>query len=109
VEQIQDAQIELLRTLFRKKKFQRYMVEGCYPIAIDGTKKFTSSKLWDEQYLERQVGDENNRETQYYLYVLEANLALRNGMSIPLMSEFLDYGKGDSEKKKQDCELKAFY
>lgn len=109
VEQIQDAQIELLRTLFRKKKFQRYMVEGCYPIAIDGTKKFTSSKLWDEQYLERQVGDENNRETQYYLYVLEANLALRNGMSIPLMSEFLDYKQGDSEKKKQDCELKAFY
>jgi hypothetical protein len=85
------------------------MVEGCYPIAIDGTQKFTSSKLWDKQYLERQVGDENKRKTQYYLYVLEANLSLRNGMSIPLMSEFLNYGQGDSGREKQDCELRAFY
>ena len=109
VEQIQEAQVELLRSLIRKRKFQRYVVEGCYPIAIDGTQKFTSFKLWDEQYLERQVGDENNRRTQYYLYVVEANLALRNGMSIPLMSEFLDYGQGDSGRDKQDCELRAFY
>jgi len=109
VEQIQEAQVELLRALIRKRKFQRYLVEGCYPIAIDGTQKFASSKLWDTQYLERQVGDENNRRTQYYLYVLEANLAFRNGMTIPLMSEFLDYEQGDSGREKQDCELRAFY
>jgi len=109
VEEIQEAQVELLRALMRKRKFQRYLVEGCYPIAIDGTQKFTSFKLWDEQYLERQVGDEKNRKTQYYLYVVEANLAFRNGMTIPLMSEFLDYGQGDSGRDKQDCELRAFY
>ncbi len=109
VEQIQEAQIELLRSLIRKRKFHSYLVDGCYPIAIDGTQKFCSSKLWDPRYLERQVGDEKNRSTQYYLYVLEANLAFRGGMSIPLMSEFLDYQQGDSGRDKQDCELRAFY
>jgi hypothetical protein len=29
-------------------------------------------------------------------------------MTIPLMSEFLNYAKGDTETKKQDCELNAF-
>jgi hypothetical protein len=30
-------------------------------------------------------------------------------MVIPLLSEFLEYGKGDNERNKQDCELRAFY
>jgi hypothetical protein len=29
-------------------------------------------------------------------------------MTIPLMSEFLDYTEGDQQRNKQDCELKAF-
>ena len=109
VEQIQEAQMEVVRSLIRKKKFQKYLIEGCYPIAIDGTQKFVTSTLWDTQYLERQVGDEKNKRAQYYLYVVEANLAFSNGMTIPLMTEFLDYERGDSGREKQDCELRAFY
>ena len=109
VEQIQEAQIALVRSLIRKKKFQRFLIEGYYPIAIDGTQKFCTYTLWDENYLERKVGDEKNRQDQYYLIVLEANLAFSNGMSIPLMSEFLDYRQGDSGRDKQDCEVRAFY
>ncbi len=109
VEEIQEAQLELLRSLLRKRKFQRYMVEGCYPVAIDGTQKFAGYHLWDEHYLQRQVGDEKSRRSQYYIYVLEANLAFAGGMTIPLMSEFLDYRQGDSGREKQDCELRAFY
>ena len=45
--------------------------------------------------------------TQYYLYVLEAHLAFANGMTLPLLSEFLT-GKVDDGQSKQDCELKAF-
>jgi hypothetical protein len=41
--------------------------------------------------------------------VLEANLVLPDGIALPLMSEFLDYTKGDSEREKQDCEQRAFY
>jgi hypothetical protein len=43
------------------------------------------------------------------VYVLEANLAFADGMSIPLMSEVLNYQEGDTDQNKQDCELKAFY
>jgi hypothetical protein len=109
VEQIQEAQMEIVRSLMRKKKFQKYLIDGCYPIAIDGTQKFVTSTLWDAQYLERQVGDEKNKRAQYYIYVAEANLAFSNGMTIPLMTEFLDYERGDSGREKQDCELRAFY
>jgi hypothetical protein len=41
--------------------------------------------------------------------VLEANLVLTNGMTIPLLSEFLDFQRGDTAQDKQDCELRAFY
>jgi hypothetical protein len=37
------------------------------------------------------------------------NLAFANGMTIPFMTEFLDYKEGDQQTNKQDCELKAFY
>lgn len=59
--------------------------------------------------LERSVGKEDEKETQYYGYVLEASLAFKNGMVIPLFSEFFDYTAGDTGQSKQDCELKAFY
>ena len=109
VEQIQQAQIALVRSLIRNRKFQKLLVAGHYLIAIDGTQKFCSYTLWDEHYLEREVGDEKNRHDQYYVMVLEANLVLSNGVSIPLMSEFLDYHQGDSGRGKQDSELRAFY
>jgi len=51
---------------------------------------------------------EDQKRKQYYVYVLEASLAFHNGMTIPLMSEFLSYTEGDTERKKQDCETKAF-
>ena len=42
------------------------------------------------------------------LHVLEANLVFHNGLTVPLLSEFLSYAAGDPEDHKQDCELKAF-
>lgn len=109
VGQIESAQIELLREWMRKKKFRRYLIENCYPIAVDGTQKLTRDWLWDEQCLQRTFKNDEIPQTQYYVYVLQASLAFRDGMSIPLMSEFLSYTQGDSGDSKQDCELKGFY
>ena len=75
VDQIEAAQIELVRSLIRKKKFVRYLIDHRYPIAIDGTQKTTGRVLWDEQWLEREVGKGDEKEKQYYVYVLEAALA----------------------------------
>ena len=109
VMEIENAHIELVRQLIRKKKFRRYLIDNCYPIAIDGTQKLKRDWLWDEECLERTIKNAEGERNQYYAYVLEANLAFRDGMTIPLMSEFLSYKEGDSGNSKQDCELKAFY
>jgi hypothetical protein len=114
VQEIEQAHLDMIRQLIRGKKFRRYLIAGCYPIAIDGTQKFTRAECWDEQCLERKVRSKKDEdkdqepEKQYYVYVLEANLAFQNGMVIPLLSEVLSYSEGDNQRNKQDCEQKAF-
>ncbi len=110
VNEIEEALVELLQRFIRKKKFLRYLVGNCYPVAIDGTQKMARNTLWTEQCLERDLQRKQKdgslaSETQYYVYVLEANLAFANGMTIPLLSEFLTYEQYDQERDKQDCHL----
>ena len=107
-QEIEESHLEMVRNLIRKKKFKRYLIDGRYPISIDGTQKFKRSYLWSDECLERSIKKGDGQEKQYYVYVLEASLAFSNGMTIPLMSEFLSYAEGDTEANKQDCEQKAF-
>ena len=106
--EIEDSLIELVRKLIRNKKFVRYLINHCYPIAIDGTQKCVRDVIWTEECLEREVKKGDSTQMQYYVYVLEASLAFADGMTIPLMSEFLSYTEGDTATKKQDCEQKGF-
>ena len=112
---IEQAHVELVNRLIRGKKFKRYLINNCYPIAIDGSQKIAFSTLWDEHLLQRKSGGTvdpdsgEEQDYQYYVYVLEASLSFHNGMVIPLMSEFLTYQPGDGEQSKQDCEQKAFH
>jgi hypothetical protein len=114
VAQIEQAHLDMIGQLIRGKKFRRYLIAGCYPIAIDGTQKFTRAQCWDAGCLERKVGSKKEGdphpepEKQYYVYVLEANLAFQNGMVIPLLSEVLSDTEGEHPKDKQDCEQRAF-
>jgi hypothetical protein len=108
-ERIETAQMALVASLMREKKFRDHLVEGRYLIAIDGTQKLVRRQLPADRWLQRKVGAEGKKRTQYYVYVLEANLVLSNGVTIPLMSEFLDYHQGDSEREKQDCEQRGFF
>jgi hypothetical protein len=109
VEQIEATHIDMIRNLIRKKKFARYLIEDCYPIAFDGTQKMVRSEALSPEWLEREVNTTGGGKQQYYVYVLEANLVFHNGMVIPLMTEFLDYAQGDTQRSKQDCEQKAFH
>lgn len=106
VSEIQKCMIELVNDLIRRKKFRRYLLKKNYLIAIDGTQKLCRDYQLEKEYLERHVGTE--KKAQYYIYVLESVLVLDNGVTLPLMSEFL---KNDSDwdgDSKQDCERKAF-
>lgn len=77
--QIEKALIDMVRNLIRKKKFCRFLIDNCYPVAIDGTQKFVRDVIWSEECLEREVKS-GDAEMQYYVYVLEANLSFFNGM-----------------------------
>jgi hypothetical protein len=123
VAEIERAHVDMIHRLIRNKKFRRYLIRGCYPIAIDGTQKLTRGALWAAECLERKVHSKKNPDAgtkppkeqqpeprkEYYVYVLEANLAFQNGMVIPLLSEVLSAEQGDSERDKQDCEQRAFH
>lgn len=110
VEALQDAHLQMVKRLIRNKKFNRWLVDGCYPIAIDGTQKLVRRDQVSPEWLQRRINAGKDTEyTQYYVYVLEANLAFSNGLTLPLLSEFLNYAEGDTSSDKQDCETKAFH
>ncbi len=110
VSEIEQAQIDLVHSLIKSKKFKKYLIDGSYPVSIDGSQKFARDSLWAESCSERNVRVKEGKEPkkQFYVYVLEASLTFYDGMTIPLMSEFADYVEGYTESEKQDCEQKAF-
>lgn len=108
LEHLEQAHVDLVKRLIRGKSFRRYLIDRCYPIAIDGSQKLAGDTLWADELLQRTVGKEETRHTQYFVYVLEASLAFHNGLVIPLLSEFLEHALGEPEAQKQDCELRAF-
>jgi len=81
-DEIEAAYIELIRRFIKQKKFRSYLIDNCYPIAIDGTQKFVRDEIWSEECLERKVKD--GKEGYKKQYVLEASSAFHNGMTIPL-------------------------
>jgi hypothetical protein len=120
VTEIEQAHLDMLEHLIRNKKFKRFLIARCYPIAIDGSQKFVRDELWDAECLERKVPSKKDEDKeqgqeqapepakQYYVNVLESCLAFQNGMVIPLLSEVLSFKQGDSQRDKQDCEQRAF-
>lgn len=104
INELDKALCDLIDYFMRSKKFVNYLIDNCYPVAIDGTQKFVYDFLWAEQCQQRNAGE----GTQYYCSCLEASLVFHNGIMLPLASEFLDYMEGDTGSSKQDCELKAF-
>lgn len=108
VEEIEESMLELFEYLVKKKKFRNYLINKRYVIAIDGTQKFMRTEQWTEEPLVRHVG--KDKQEQYYVYVLEAVVVFEKGITLPLMSEFLNNEEyREVSTNKQDCERKAFY
>lgn len=110
IESIQEAHLDFLNSFMRKKKFRNFLVKKNYLVAIDGTQKLSrDGVIWGGEWLRRSHQTKDGEKIEEYVYVLEANLVFNNGMSIPLLTEFLSMSEGDPSDKKQDCELRAFY
>ena len=87
------------------------MIHGCLPISVDGAQKlFRDGILHDSHWLQRTVGKSDTRVEQQFVYAIEANITLKNGLNIPLMTEYLYMENNllSNPDGKQDCELKAF-
>jgi len=111
VKEIEETHIFLINKLLRNKKFKRLLISGCLPIAIDGTQKlYRDGELHDLRWLSRTVGSEEAKLNQQYVYILEANIVFQNGLTIPLLTEYLktDWNVLNNPEGKQDCELVAF-
>ena len=113
VEQIEDAAVNFVNRLIRDKKIVDYMVSKRYLIAVDGVHKFTREWEWCENSLKKHKKGQPEGVNQYYANALEASLVLPGGLTIPFMTEFMDRKEyqdegTDTEKRKQDSELKAF-
>jgi hypothetical protein len=52
---LEEALTERIAELIRNKKFARYLVEKCYPIAMDGTQKLKRNELVCGEWLTRNV------------------------------------------------------
>ncbi len=72
-------------------------------------KYIEDGELHDLRWLQRHVGNKEP-ELQQYVYILEANIVFKNGLTIPLLSEYLktDWNVFSNPEGKQDCELVAF-
>jgi len=108
---IESAHIALIKELVRKKKFKKLLINGCLPISVDGAQKlFRDGILHDSHWLQRTVGKDDTQVEQQYVYAIEANITLKNGLNIPLLTEYLymENNQLSNPDGKQDCELKAF-
>jgi hypothetical protein len=108
---IEEAHIALIKQLINGKKFKKVLINGCLPITVDGCQKlFRNGLMHDSYWLQRRVGNDDNKTDQQYVYAMEANITLRNGLSIPLLTEYLSMENNQliNPVSKQDCELNAF-
>jgi hypothetical protein len=110
--EIEKAHVSMIQKLIKNKKFKKLLIEGRFPISIDGTQKMTrDDQLQEGGWQLRTIYTKEGRKYQQYVYVLEANLTFFNGINIPLLTEycFLDTSEQPTEKTKKECELNAFY
>lgn len=101
---------KMIRRLIRNKVLDRYRVLGALVIAIDGTGQVS----FDRRHCPHCLTQTHNGRTYYYHNVLEAKLITSSGLALSVGTEFIDNRHFDNtpngglEKRKQDCELKAF-
>lgn len=109
--EIERIHIQMIKDLIKKKKFSKLFIAGCIPISIDGTQKAKrDGELEEGGWLIRTIHTASGEERQQYVFVVEANMTLSNGLTIPLLTEYCQLEPADKadEVLKQDCELKAF-
>jgi len=109
-EALRDLRTRMIRQLIRNKVFDEGRLLGAVVVAIDGSGHVSFRSRHCDHCLTQTHGD----VTYYFHETLEAKLITGSGLALSMGSEFIDNRHFDgpalagSERRKQDCELKAF-
>ncbi len=116
-EELQKVQQKQVYKLIRRKTFDNARFHKKWLVIIDGTQTYSGSRKLNDGCLERHYNKGTEEETvNYHSDVLEAKIVLGENLVISIASEFIENNGEDveyqkdmsEEKRKQDCETKAF-
>ena len=106
--EMEELRCRLIHSLIEKRVFHKLRFHGRYfYIAIDGTGIYNWGDSPPEEILPYALKKESSKgKVSYSSGILEAVLVCQNGMTVPLLSEWI--ANDGQAYDKQDCELKAF-
>lgn len=94
----------VIRSLIRKRALESFrLLNRYYPVAVDGTGQL----VFQEKHCDRCIRRTHEGRTLYYHPVVEAKLALENGLALSVGTAFVENVAAGASK--QDCETKGFY
>ena len=115
--ELQRVQQKQVYEMIRRKSFDEARFEKKWLVIVDGTQTYSGSRRLNEGCLERHYKKGTEEETvNYHCDVLEAKIVLGDSLIVSVASEFIENNGEDAEnqketseeKRKQDCETKAF-
>jgi len=116
-EELQKIQQKQVYELIRRKTFDDAKFQKKWLVIVDGTQTYSGSRKLNDGCLERRFHKDTEEESiNYHCDVLEAKIMLGENLIVSIASEFIENNGKDAEKqkgmseekRKQDCETKAF-
>lgn len=115
--ELQRVQQKQVYEMIRRKSFDDARFMKKWLVIVDGTQTYSGSRRLNEGCLERRHRKGTEEETvNYHCDVLEAKIVFGESLIVSIASEFIENDGEDAEsqkgmseeKRKQDCETKAF-
>ncbi len=116
-DELQKVQQKQVYELIRSKAFYDARFQKKWLVIVDGTQTYSGIRKLNDGCLERHYNKGTEEETvNYHCDVLEAKIVLGERLIVSIASEFIENNGEDAErqktlseeKRKQDCETKAF-
>ena len=116
-DELQKVQQKQVYGLVRSKAFYDARFRKKWLVIVDGTQTYSGRRKLNDGCLERHYNKGTEEETvSYHCDVLEAKIVLGESLVVSIGSEFIENNGEDAEsqkdlseeKRKQDCETKAF-
>lgn len=115
--ELQKVQQKQVYGLIRKKVFYDARFQKKWLVIVDGTQTYSGNRKLNDGCLERHYNKGTDEEkVNYHCDVLEAKIIFGENLIVSIASEFIENNGEDAErqknmseeKRKQDCEIKAF-